>query len=73
MERELDENGFREIVGRLRQSLGGLSIEYAGDISDLGNEIGIKVGTAIEGMTEEEISDFISGFRHGVSLTNGTH
>jgi len=24
-------------------------------------------------MTEEEINDFITGFKHGVSLTNGTH
>jgi hypothetical protein len=24
-------------------------------------------------MTEDEIETFISGFRHGVSLTNGTH
>ena len=44
-----------------------------GDISDIGNEIGIAVGFVIENMTQEEISDFISGFRHGVSLTNGTH
>lgn len=44
-----------------------------GDISDLGNEIGIAVGTAIKNMTEDEISQFISGFVHGVSLTNGTH
>jgi hypothetical protein len=35
--------------------------------------IGIAVGIVIEHMTQEEINDFISGFRHGVSLTNGTH
>jgi len=44
-----------------------------GDISDIGNEIGIAVGSILENMTEEEINDFISGFKHGVSLTNGTH
>lgn len=44
-----------------------------GDISDLGNEIGIAVGSTIKNMTESEISQFISGFVHGVSLTNGTH
>lgn len=44
-----------------------------GDISDLGNEIGIAVGNHIKGMTASEISQFISGFRHGVSLTNNTH
>lgn len=44
-----------------------------GDISDLGNEIGVAVGTALKDMTENEISQFISGFVHGISLTNGTH
>jgi hypothetical protein len=44
-----------------------------GDLSDLGNEIGITVGTHIKEMTASEISQFISGFRHGVSLTNNTH
>jgi 2-keto-4-pentenoate hydratase/2-oxohepta-3-ene-1,7-dioic acid hydratase in catechol pathway len=44
-----------------------------GDISDIGNEIGIAVGSILENISEEEINNFISGFRHGVSLTNGTH
>ncbi len=44
-----------------------------GDISDIGNEIGIAVGAILENISEEEINNFISGFRHGVSLTNGTH
>jgi len=43
------------------------------DISDFGNEIGIIVGKVFPQMTEEEINDFIIGFTHGVSLTNGTH
>lgn len=44
-----------------------------GDISDIGNEVGIAVGSILSNFSEEEINDFISGFRHGVSLTNGTH
>lgn len=44
-----------------------------GDISDIGNEIGYAVGYAIENMTQEQIDEFITGFKHGVSLTNGTH
>jgi 2-keto-4-pentenoate hydratase/2-oxohepta-3-ene-1,7-dioic acid hydratase in catechol pathway len=44
-----------------------------GDLSDLGNEIGITIGHAYENMTEEDIKEFIMGFKHGVSLTNGTH
>lgn len=49
---------------------------YEGDLSDIGNEIGIAIGqylqehkNVIEGTTE----DFISGFKHGISLTDGTH
>lgn len=48
-------------------------IDYVGDISDLGNEVGFIIGRTYSNMTQEEIDDFITGFRHGVSLTNGTH
>ena len=49
-------------------------VEYNnGDISDIGNEVGVAIGTLIPDMTDDEISMFISGFKHGVSLTNGTH
>ena len=44
-----------------------------GDLSDIGNEIGYAVGMTIENMTQEQIDAFITGFKHGVSLTNGTH
>jgi hypothetical protein len=47
--------------------------KYIGDLSDLGNEIGIIVGGLYPNISEEEISSFISGFEHGSSLTNGTH
>ncbi len=50
------------------------TIQYDnGDISDIGNEVGYTIGLILENMTQEEIGDFIRGFRHGVSLTNGTH
>jgi hypothetical protein len=49
------------------------SMEYEGDLSDCGNEIGNIVGSKYENMTEGEIEDFITGIRHGISLTNGTH
>lgn len=39
------------------------------DFGDLGNEIGIVIGT----LTPDEIRDFINGLEHGISLTNGTH
>lgn len=48
-----------------------------GNFADLGNEIGYIIGSIFEydgtPMVEEEINDFIIGFQHGVSLTNGTH
>ncbi len=46
---------------------------YDGDISDLGNEVGCELGKIIENMNPEQIEDFITGLRHGISLTNGTH
>jgi hypothetical protein len=49
------------------------SMDYEGDLSDCGNEIGNMVGSKYKNMTEEEIEDFITGIRHGISLTNGTH
>lgn len=42
-----------------------------GDLSDVGNEIGIVLGNYIE--NEKEFKDLITGIRHGISLTNGTH
>jgi len=57
-------NGLKERVNRM---------EYEGDLSDLGNEIGVVVGYRYKDMTQDEINDFINGFKHGVSLTNGTH
>jgi hypothetical protein len=31
------------------------------------------LGTFIHNMTDEQITDFIHGLQHGISLTNGTH
>ena len=46
---------------------------FAGDLSDIGNTIGIIIGKYIcEDMGFEEDS-FLHGFKHGVSLSNGTH
>ncbi|GEM_PF-6292185 len=46
---------------------------FVGDLSDIGNTIGIIIGKYIcEDMGFEEAS-FMHGFKHGVSLSNGTH
>ena len=47
-------------------------IKYQGDISDLGNEVGYCVGKVLN-MNEQDTNDFITGIKHGISLTNETH
>ncbi len=69
MEQEID---FQRTLKFITSKLDNVSYNN-GDISDIGNEIGIAVGAILENISEEEINNFISGFRHGVSLTNGTH
>ena len=71
MSREFNKTKLNAIANSLKDAVNRMN--YAGDISDLGNEIGLAVGSTFNNMTEEEIRDFISGFRHGVSLANGTH
>lgn len=39
------------------------------DASDLGNAVGIALGR----FTAEDVDIFLAGFKHGVSLSNGTH
>ncbi len=51
-----------------------LYIKFNGDLSDLGNDIGLNIGDYIN--TEYlgyEKDDFISGFKHGVSIIDGSH
>lgn len=48
-------------------------VTYFGDLSDLGNEIGVAIGEMFPDMTEQEVSEVILGLKHGISLTNGTH
>ena len=60
---------FDKAVGEIISQLA--SIEYCGDMSDIGNEVGIAIGERFD--KDNTIEDFISGLRHGVSLANGTH
>ena len=47
-------------------------IKFAkGDISDVGNSIGIAIGKYIEYGDDKD--DFIHGINHGISLIDGTH
>ena len=62
-----------EILTRINSILSQTNITYQGDLSDVGNEIGYAVGQVFENITQKQIDAFITGFKHGVSLTNGTH
>jgi hypothetical protein len=44
-----------------------------GDLSDLGNEIGIVIGQYTNDGMGYEKDDFISGVRHGISISDGSH
>lgn len=49
-------------------------IRFRGDLSDLGNDIGLEIG---EYINNDNIGfdrdDFISGLYHGISIIDGTH
>lgn len=63
---------MKSVLTQLGQKLP--SVQYSqGDVSDIGNEVGFQLGQILQNLTEDEIKDFIHGFKHGVSLTNGTH
>jgi hypothetical protein len=44
-----------------------------GDLSDLGNEIGIIIGQYTNDKMGYEKDDFVSGVYHGISISDGTH
>jgi 2-keto-4-pentenoate hydratase/2-oxohepta-3-ene-1,7-dioic acid hydratase in catechol pathway len=68
-DREID---FKRVAKCVSDHMSDLKYDN-GDLSDIGNEIGFSIGQSLKNMSQDEIDDFISGFKHGVSLTNGTH
>jgi hypothetical protein len=70
----MGEIDIKEVMRELSENVLDTKLK-TGDFSDLGNEIGIIIGNMFtsQPMTREEIEDFVAGFEHGVSLTNGTH
>ena len=60
---------FKKILKVISENLNNVAYEY-GDYSDIGNEIGFVLGKTI---TKDELEDFLSGLRHGISLSDGTH
>ena len=63
-------SNFQHIIKQIKEHMEKVSYEN-GDLSDVGNEIGIVLGNYIE--NEQEFKELITGIRHGISLTNGNH
>ena len=72
MSREFNLHDLNYVANSLKES-SNIMEEYIGDLYDLGNEIGLVVGSRYDNMTDEDIKDLIRGIKHGISLTNGTH
>jgi len=50
------------------------STDKGSDLSDIGNEIGFIISEYIDNKKlGYDLDDFMSGVKHGVSLTDGTH
>lgn len=63
-------DNFQHILKQISESLSKVSYDN-GDLSDVGNEVGIVLGNYIT--TKQDLKDFVHGLRHGISLTNGEH
>jgi hypothetical protein len=49
-------------------------IKFDGDLSDLGNDIGLNIGDYIDDKKfGYEKDDLISGINHGISIIDGSH
>lgn len=60
---------FNKIKQEIKEALD--NTNYDGDISDVGNEIGIVIAKYFD--KNNTVEDFVSGLKHGISLTDGTH
>ena len=64
---------FKKIIEDVIKQLNEIHYE-SGDLSDVGNEIGIAIGKYIvDNKMGYEKTDFIHGITHGISLVDGTH
>ena len=64
---------FKNLRMEISETLSNLKYDN-GDASDIGNEIGIILGKYIkENEMGWELDSFISGIKHGISITDGTH
>lgn len=68
---------FKELADEICKELSLVDNEYClknGDLSDIGNHIGMVVGKYIKkGEPGFELSDLKAGLEHGISIADGTH
>jgi hypothetical protein len=67
----MDETKFRKALDEIAAGL--LNVKYTGDASDIGNEFGILIGKFLDGEMGWDKDAVVSGIKHGISLTDGTH
>lgn len=68
------ENSMQNTIENIKNKLD--EIYYEGDLSDIGNAIGIAIGESLkqnEGEVGFDKEDFESGVKNGISLVDGTH
>lgn len=64
---------FKEVCTELSQRLSNIPYDN-GDMSDVGNEIGIIIAKYFNnGGNGWDVDSFITGLRHGISLTDESH
>jgi hypothetical protein len=63
-------DNFQHILKQIKEHMENVTYEN-GDLSDVGNEIGIVLGNYVK--TEQDFKDLVNGMRHGITLKNGTH
>ena len=66
-----DYSEFRDIIFDITNRVP--KIKYTGDLSDIGNEIGMIIAKYLNDDKIGDLESFIDGLRHGVSLIDGTH
>lgn len=67
----MEHNKFDQACLEISQKL--TTLKYVGDISDIGNEIGIIIAKYSSTDFGWDLQGFIDGLNHGISLTDGTH
>ncbi len=60
---------FKQVTKEIADTL--LTLHYEGDLSDIGNEIGVVIAKYFDAKNTKE--NFLIGLKHGISITDGTH